>query len=84
MKNVSQCNYGGWAGQHGKNRNVAIFSDNINVINVKLCMILLLIELYPFVPLSVTLAIFQGQMKKGNVVKVKQFLNKNLVLLCLS
>ena len=34
---------------HGKNFNVAIFLDTINVINVKLCLMVLLIELYlPF------------------------------------
>ena len=32
----------------GKDFNVAIFSDTVNVINVKLCMIAALIGLYPF------------------------------------
>ena len=31
----------------------------MNIINVKLCLVILLIELYPFTPLSVTLNIFQ-------------------------
>ena len=43
-----------------KNFNIRNFSDIINVINAKLCMMVLLIELYLFIPLSVTLAIFQG------------------------
>ena len=40
--------------------NVVIFSDTINMINVKLCMMVVLIELYPSIPLSVTLVVFQG------------------------
>ena len=36
-----------------------IFSDIINVINVKLCMTVLLIELYLFMPVEVTLTTFQ-------------------------
>ena len=42
-----------------ENLNIAIYSDNINVINIKLCMLVLLTELYLFIPLSVTLTIFQ-------------------------
>ena len=38
-----------------------VFTDTINAINVKLCMLVLLTELYLFIPLSVTLTIFQGQ-----------------------
>ena len=44
--------------QSGKNFNIAIFSDAGNMVNVKLCMIVLLIELYLFIPLSVTLSVF--------------------------
>ena len=51
----------------GKNFNFVIFSDTINMINVKLCMMVVLIELYPFIPLSVTLIVFQGHSN------VKQF-----------
>ena len=40
--------------------NIGIYSDTINVKNVKLCMMVLLVELYLFIPLSVTLTIFQG------------------------
>ena len=40
-----------------KRFNNAIFSDSVNVINVKLCMIILLIELFLVTPLSVTLII---------------------------
>ena len=43
-----------------ENFNVGIYSDTIKVINVNLCMMVLLIELYLFIPLSVTLTIFQG------------------------
>ena len=32
----------------------------MNIINFKLCMMVVLIELYPFIPLSVTLIVFQG------------------------
>ena len=46
--------------QRDKNFNVTIFSDTINVINVKLCVIVLHMGLYLFIPLSVTLSIFQG------------------------
>ena len=35
-----------------RNFNTEIFSKTINVINVKLCMTVLLIELYLFIPLS--------------------------------
>ena len=35
----------------GKNFNVAIFSDTINTINVKLGMVVVLIDLHPFMPL---------------------------------
>ena len=42
-----------------ENFNIGIFSDTINMINVKLCFMVLLIELYLFIPLSMTLTIFQ-------------------------
>ena len=42
----------------GKNFNVAIFSDTINMIHVKLCMMVVLIELYLFRALSVTLIVY--------------------------
>ena len=44
----------------GKNFNVAIFLDTVYMLNVKLCMIIVVIELYPFIPLPVTLTL-QGQ-----------------------
>ena len=50
-----------------ENLNIWIFSDNINVINVRLRMVVLLIEFYLFIPLSLTMAIVQGQSS------VKQF-----------
>ena len=43
-----------------KNFNVAIFSDAINVVNIKLFMMVMLIEVCLFIPLSVTLTMFQG------------------------
>ena len=43
----------------GKNITVAIFSDTVNV-KMSLCMTVVLIELCPFIPLSVTLTVFQG------------------------
>ena len=46
--------------RRGKNFNVAIFSDTINVINDKICMIVLLIELYLSIPITLILTIFQG------------------------
>ena len=51
----------------GKNFNVVIFSDTINTINVKLCMMVVLIDLYPFTPLSITMIVLQGHSS------VKQF-----------
>ena len=44
----------------GKDINVVIFLDTINMISVKLCMMVELIDLYPFISLSVTLIVFQG------------------------
>ena len=46
-----------------ENLNTGLYSETINVINVELCVMVLLIELYLFIPLSVALAIFQGMMK---------------------
>ena len=44
----------------GKNFNVASFSNTVkNEINVKLCMMVQLNELYPFIPLSMTLSNFK-------------------------
>ena len=45
----------------------AIFSDTVNMINVKLCMMVVLIDLYSFIPLSGTLSLFLGHSS------VKQF-----------
>ena len=44
-----------------KDCNMGIFSDTINVINVKLCMVVLHIEHYLFIALSVTLTLYQDQ-----------------------
>ena len=41
-----------------ENVNTGIYSDTINVINVKLCMVAVFIDLYMFIPLSVTFNIF--------------------------
>ena len=43
-----------------ENINNGIFSDTINVINVKLCMKVLHVKLYLLITLSVTLRLFQG------------------------
>ena len=51
----------------GKNFNVAIFSDTINVVNVKLCMMVILIEIYLFILHLVTLIVSQDHSS------VKQF-----------
>ena len=50
-----------------KNFNIGISSNTINVINVKLRMTILHIELYLFIPLLVALTVFQGHSS------VKQF-----------
>ena len=54
-----------------KNFNIMIFLDAIIIITVELCMMVVLIELYPFTPFLVTVTLFQGH--KGN--------KKNVVLL---
>ena len=40
--------------------NIWIYTNITNVLNVKLCMMVLFIELYVFLLFSVTLTIFQG------------------------
>ena len=50
-----------------ENFNIGIYLDTMNVVNVKLCLMVLLIELYLFISLLVTLTIFQGH------CNVKQF-----------
>ena len=52
---------------------VAILPDAINMINVKLCMMVVLTEFYSFIPHSATLIVFQGHSS------VKQF---SLKMLC--
>ena len=49
-----------WLSVCGKNFYVVIFSDTINLINVTLCMMAVFIDLCPFIPLSLTLIVFQG------------------------
>ena len=60
----------------GKNFNVAIFSDTVNVINVKLCMLVELIELYQLIAFAVTLIVFQSHLSKliSSIFK-KEFLD---------
>ena len=45
-----------------QNLKVGSFVDNINVVNVKFCIIILVvrIELFPLIPLSITLTLFEG------------------------
>ena len=50
----------------GKNFNVVIFSDTVNMINVTLCMMEVFLELYLFTPLSVTLIASQGHSVSGS------------------
>ena len=42
-----------------RNFNIGIYSDTTNVINVKLCMMVLLTELHLLMPHAVTVTIFQ-------------------------
>ena len=58
-----------------KNFNIGIYSDTINMINVKLYMMVLLIELYLFIPLSVTLMMCHGHSN------LKTVLTENFVFL---
>ena len=44
----------------GKTFSVVIFSDPTNMMNVKLCMMVVLIVFYPFISLLVTVIVFQG------------------------
>ena len=63
---------------HGKNFNVQIFSDNINVINVKLCMMVLLTEIDLLILLAVNVTIFQGHsgINSQNISENFKFLAK--------
>ena len=59
MRYVRVCNNQSWLTGlvifwHGENLNVLIFSNTINVKNVRLCMMVLLTELYLFISLSMT------------------------------
>ena len=72
MKNVSLCNDQSEVGRltnctsvakkknQKKTFNVAIYLVTINMINVKLHKMAVLTEIYPFMPFSVTLVLFQG------------------------
>ena len=46
---------------HGQNFNSVLILKSVNVVNTKLCMMILLVELYPFTSLSVTSTLFQLQ-----------------------
>ena len=61
--------------ERGKNVNVASFSDTINVVNVKPCLMVLRSELDLFIPLSVTLSVFQGHSC------IQQFLTENYMFI---
>ena len=50
---------------HGTNHNVGIFLDTLNVMNVKLCMMVILFEHYPFIPFSNALTVLQGHITKA-------------------
>ena len=62
-----------------ENFNIEIFSDTINVLNLTVCMIALLIELYLFIPFSVTLTIFQGH--RSIIIFVVVLLNQLRLIL---
>ena len=47
-----------WLAWH-KNLNIPVFSDTINVISVKLCTMVLLIDLYLFIPCQWPVAYFE-------------------------
>ena len=47
-----------------ENFNIGIFSDTMNVINVKRCTVVVHIELYLFITLSMTLTLFQAVFDK--------------------
>ena len=57
----------------GKDFNVGILSNAINTISVKLRMMVLFIELYPLIPLSLTFTALQGHSS------VKQFLSEHFM-----
>ena len=57
---------------HGKNFNVAIFLDTVNMVNVKLCMMVVLTELYPFMPLCDPDSISKSQ--QGQTVLMEHFM----------
>ena len=57
--------------RRGENVNVAIFSDTVNIINVKLCMMVVLSYLYPFIPLSVTLIVISRSQQCQTVLNEK-------------
>ena len=59
----------------GKKFNFAIFLDTINIINDKLCMMVVLIELYPLIPLSVTLIVYQGHRRITVLTENSKFLS---------
>ena len=52
--------YIGKVSELAENIDIGVYSDTINMIFGIVCMMVLLIGLYLFIPLSVTLAIFQG------------------------
>ena len=43
-----------------ENINIGVYSGNINLINVKLCMTVQLTEFHLFIPLSVASTVFRG------------------------
>ena len=84
-KNVRVCSGDFWAvcpakrltGRHCPNHNVKIFFLHYNVINVKLhntnTVIVLLLVLRPFVPLSMTLIAFQGHSSMKQLTALQSF-----------
>ena len=57
-----------------KNLNGVIFSGTVNVLNVKLYMVVQLIELYLFIPLTVTPTIFLPRSQQCQTVLAENFM----------
>ena len=72
LKNVSQCEIVGLAVGHGENLNLAVLSETSKCGKclVKLCMRVLLIELYLFMPLTLTMTAAQSHSSTRQFKKI--------------
>ena len=57
-----------------ENLNMGILTDTINVINVRLCMMVLLIKCYMLIPLSATLTKFEGHSNVEQKIVTENFI----------